>query len=70
MDKDNHNAEMLEVQLNDRTWKTSFLILDVSGAFDQLRIGDYIRKDAGSTNLAVERNDSTLNFMLDFNCQK
>ena len=67
-DTNNHNAKMVELQSNGDVLKTPFLIIEASGAFEMLNIGDFIRKEAGTLTLEVQRNDSIFNILLDYNC--
>ncbi|HNP08494.1 MAG TPA: hypothetical protein PKN99_12755, partial [Cyclobacteriaceae bacterium] len=67
-DGDNHNAKMVELQSGETILNTSFLILEVTGVFDQIRVGDFIVKENGSLKLEVKRNNSELDFILDYGC--
>lgn len=50
-------------------WKNDLFVIEGSNTFDHLQVGDSIRKEPGSYDIHVYRNDSIFTHSLFYNCE-
>ena len=69
-DRKNHNVKTLSIMDTDNRVKNeTFLMLDVSGAYDSILIGDKVEKKINELVLLIERNGHKRRLVIDYDCR-
>lgn len=69
-DKQNHNYEMIKIRFgDDDEYESKIFILEESGVFNSLRIGDSLFKEAGSLQMTLKRADQISVVDLVYDCK-
>lgn len=67
-DKSNHNYETIKFSFGDDEYESKILVLEESGVFNSLRMGDSLFKEAGSLQLMIKRGDQISKIDLIYDC--
>ena len=68
-DKRNHNYETIKVSFSEDTYESRIFVLEESGVYNGLRIGDSLFKEAGSLKMIVKRDDHISEIDLVYDCE-
>ncbi|GAA0878457.1 hypothetical protein GCM10009119_14250 [Algoriphagus jejuensis] len=68
-DKRNHDYETIIVSFDGVDYESRIFVIEDSGAFEKLIIGDSLFKEASSLQMVVKRADQILEIDLIYNCK-
>lgn len=68
-DKSNHNYETIKIGFSNGIYESRIFVLEESGTFNGLRLGDSLFKEAGSLQLIIKRGDQISKIDLVYDCK-